>query len=76
MKKENLNVRNSSEENARIMRVLKLNDQFTIKRKNGDWAQIETIYKKISGDVMDVSNEDNWIQILENTVTNPNKNCM
>ena len=76
VKKENLNVRNSSVENARIMRVLKLNDQFTIKRKNGDWAQIETIYKKISGDVMDVSNENNWIQILENTVTNPNKNCM
>ena len=76
VKKANLNVRNSANDDATILRVLKINDQFTIKEKNNDWAQIGTIYKKISGDVMDVSKENNWVQILEETVTNSNKNCM
>lgn len=76
VKKANLNVRNSANDDATILRVLKIDDQFTIKEKNNDWAQIATIYKKISGDVMDVSKENNWVQILEETVTNSNKNCM
>ncbi|MDZ7818120.1 MAG: hypothetical protein U5K55_05695 [Aliarcobacter sp.] len=76
VKKANLNVRNSSDINAKILRILKVNDQFTIKQKNSDWAQIGTIYKKISGDVMDVSEQNNWVQILEETVTNSNSNCM
>lgn len=76
VKKANLNVRNSGDSGAKILRVLRVNDQFTIKQKNSDWAQIGTIYKKISGDVMDVSEQNNWVQILEETVTNSNKNCM
>jgi LysM repeat protein len=76
VKKANLNVRNTSDSDAKVLRILKVNDQFTIKQKNSDWAQIGTIYKKISGDVMDVSGQNNWVQILEETVTNSNKNCM
>ena len=76
VKKANLNVRNSADLDAKILRILKINDQFTVKQKNSDWAQIGTIYKKISGDVMDVSEQNNWVQILEETVTNSNKNCM
>ena len=74
--KENLNVRDNTNSNAKILRILKKNDQFTIKEKNGDWVQIDTIYKKISGDVMDVANKNNWVQIIDNSVNAADKNCL
>ncbi len=67
--KQNLNVRNSTNSDARILRILKLDDKFTIKEKNNDWLQIDTIYKKVSGDVMNVSNENNWVQLVEGNVS-------
>jgi hypothetical protein len=74
--KQNLNVRDNTNSNAKILRILKKNDQFTIKEKNDDWVQIATIYKKISGDVMDVANENNWVQIIDNSVNVADKNCL
>ena len=74
--KENLNVRDNTNTNAKILRILKKNDQFTIKEKNSDWVQIDTIYKKISGDVMDVSKQNNWVQIIDNSVNAADKNCL
>lgn len=74
--KKNLNVRDNTNSNAKILRILKKNDQFTIKEKNDDWVQIATIYKKISGDVMDVANENNWVQIIDNSVNVADKNCL
>ncbi len=76
VKKSNLNVRNSNELNAKILRVLKLDDQFTVKQKKSDWVQLDTIYKKKSGDVMLVANENNWLQIIDNNVTATDSNCM
>lgn len=76
VKKTNLNVRNSNNTNAKILRVLKQNDQFTIKQKQADWVQLDTIYKKISGDVMLVANENNWLQIIDNNVNATDSNCM
>lgn len=73
--KNNLNVRNKADLDARILRILKINDKFSIKQKNDDWVQIDTIYKKVSGDVMDVSNENNWVNIIDNSVNLPNENC-
>lgn len=74
--KENLNVRDNTNANAKILRILKKNDQFTIKEKNSDWVQIDTIYKKISGDVMDVAKQNNWVQIIDNSVNAADKNCL
>ena len=74
--KQNLNVRDNTNSNAKILRILKKNDQFTIKEKNDDWVQIATIYKKISGDVMDVSKQNNWVQIIDNSVNVADKNCL
>ncbi len=76
VKKQNLNVRNKTEINAKILRILKINDQFTINQKNNDWVEINTIYKKISGDVMDVSTQNNWVQIIDESVSIADKNCM
>jgi hypothetical protein len=73
--KNNLNVRNKADLDARILRILRINDKFSIKQKNDDWVQIDTIYKKVSGDVMDVSNENNWVNIIDNSVNLPNENC-
>ena len=60
--KNNLNVRVQTDENSRILRVLRINDIFSVQRTNGDWLNINTIYKKQSGDVMDVSDQNNWVQ--------------
>lgn len=76
VKFENLNVRNESNIEGKILRILKRDDQFTIKQKNNQWVQIDVIYKKISGDVMDVSNQNNWVQVINANVTTPNKDCM
>ena len=76
VKKQNLNVRNTTNSNGKILRVLKIDDQFSIKEKQNDWVMIDKIYKKISGDIMDVSSENNWIQIIDNSVSAADKNCM
>ena len=76
VKKQNLNVRNTTNSNGKILRVLKIDDQFSIKEKQNDWVMIDKIYKKISGDIMDVSSENNWIQIIDNSVSASDKNCM
>ncbi|MGA1931678.1 hypothetical protein ACH5BF_03020 [Arcobacter sp. YIC-464] len=70
-----LNVRNDTFDDAVILRVLKKGDEFTIKSKKGEWAQINTIYKKKSGDVMLVENESNWI-ILVNKFVSSNNECL
>ncbi len=75
VKKQNLNVRDSSKSDGKILRILKINDQFNVKQKAGDWVQIDTIYKKISGDVMNVSTQNNWVQIIDDSVS-ADKNCM
>jgi LysM repeat protein len=72
----NLNVRNSNNLNGRILRILKQNDQFTVKQKQSDWVQLDTIYKNKSGDVMLVANENNWLQIIDNNVNATDSNCM
>lgn len=64
-----LNVRNDTFEEATILRVLKKGDEFTIKSKKGDWALINTIYKKKSGDVMVVEDKSNWIILLDKFVS-------
>lgn len=76
VKKHNLNVREKSNIEAKVLRILKINDQFTIKQKDAEWVQIDVIYKKISGDVMDVSTQNNWVQVIDGSVSTPNKNCM
>ncbi len=76
VKKQNLNVRNTTNLNGKILRILKIDDQFSIKEKQNGWAMIDKIYKKISGDVMDVSEQNNWVQISEETVTDSNSSCM
>ena len=75
VKMQNLNVRNESNIESKILRILKKDDQFTIKQKNNQWVQIDIIYKKISGDVMDVSTQNNWVQVIDGNVTTPNKDC-
>src|SRR5574344_601211 len=60
--KQNLNVRIEPNENSKILRVLKINDKFVVQKSNQDWLNIETIYKQISGDVMNVSDQSNWVQ--------------
>lgn len=66
--KANLNVRVNPNEEARILRVLKINDIFTVQNSSSDWLNIGTIYKKISGDVMNVSSESNWVQNTDNSL--------
>lgn len=73
---QNLNVRNQTKLNARILRILKINDQFTVQEKKGNWVHIDTIYKKKSGDVMIVTNDSNWLQIMDNNVVAEDKNCL
>jgi len=73
---ENLNVRNYRSLDATILRILKINDQFTIKTKKADWVQVDTIYKKKSGDVMIVVDQNNWLQIIDNNVLVEDKNCL
>jgi hypothetical protein len=75
VKKQNLNVRDNSNINGKILRVLKIDDKFSVKQKAEDWVQIDTIYKKISGDVMKVSSQNNWVQIIDDSVSS-DKNCM
>jgi len=70
----NLNVRNDNNLNARILRVLKQDDEFTIQKRVSKWVLLDTIYKKKSGDVMNVSNKNNWLQIIDDNVT-PLTNC-
>lgn len=72
----NLNVRNDNILEAKILRVLKKYDQFTILEKNGEWVHLNTIYKKLSGDVMVVENENNWLQIIDENVSATDKNCI
>jgi hypothetical protein len=72
---QNLNVRNESNIESTILRILKKDDQFIIKQKNNQWVQIDIIYKKISGDVMNVSTQNNWVQVIDGNVTTPNKDC-
>jgi hypothetical protein len=75
VKMQNLNVRNESNIESTILRILKKDDQFIIKQKNNQWVQIDIIYKKISGDVMNVSTQNNWVQVIDGNVTTPNKDC-
>ncbi|MDY0051922.1 MAG: SH3 domain-containing protein [Aliarcobacter sp.] len=75
VKSYNLNVRNKDSLNARILRVLKTNDQFTIQEKDNQWVKLNTIYKEKSGDVMNVSNENNWLQIIDGNVIALNADC-
>jgi hypothetical protein len=60
--KQNLNVRIEPSESSRILRVMKINDVFLIQNKKDNWLNINTIYKKVSGDIMDVSTQSNWVQ--------------
>jgi len=73
--KNNLNVRNISDISATILRILKINDQFTIQEKSGDWLHLDTIYKKKSGDVMVVEDDSNWVQFIDANLLVDNKNC-
>jgi len=75
VKRYNLNVRNNSNLNAKILRVLKMNDQFTIQKRNNEWVNLNTVYKKKSGDIMNVSDENNWLQIIDGNVIAANTNC-
>lgn len=60
--KQNLNVRVEPNNSSKILRVLKENDKFIIQNTNGEWLNIDTIYKKVSGDIMNVSSQSNWVQ--------------
>jgi hypothetical protein len=73
--KSNLNVRNSNDLDTTILRILKINDQFTIQSKNKDWLHLDTIYKKKSGDVMVVENDSNWAQLIDSNLLIDDENC-
>ena len=60
--KQNLNVRVEPNEGSRVLRIMKINDVFLIQNKKDNWLNINTIYKKVSGDIMDVSTQSNWVQ--------------
>lgn len=75
VKVTNLNVRNEANANAKILRILRTNDKFSIKQKNDNWILIDTIYKKKSGDVMDVSNDSNWVLITDNNAVAVDNSC-
>lgn len=68
-----INVRNQSNPNATILRILRNKDEFTAKQKVGDWIEIDTIYKNKSGDVMVVKNDSNWVNMYNNNITS---SCM
>lgn len=72
---QNLNVRNTNDLNATILRVLKINDQFTIQAKKANWLHLDTIYKKKSGDVMVVENDSNWVQLIDANLLVDDENC-
>lgn len=72
----NLNVRNSDELDATILRILRINDQFTVLEKKDNWLKINTIYKKISGDVMVVEDKNNWVNVTDTNVTVNDNNCL
>ncbi|KAB7887670.1 hypothetical protein GA417_01640 [Poseidonibacter ostreae] len=73
--KSNLNVRNTYDIDATILRILRINDQFTIQDKRADWLHIDTIYKKKSGDVMVVDTNSNWVQFTDNNLSIDDDNC-
>ena len=75
VKLSNLNVRNEANGDAKILRILRSNDRFSIKQKNDNWILIDTIYKKKSGDVMNVSNDSNWVLITDNNVVAVDNSC-
>ena len=75
VKVTNLNVRNEANGDAKILRILRSNDRFSIKQKNDNWILIDTIYKKKSGDVMNVSNDSNWVLITDNNVVAVDNSC-
>lgn len=75
VKVNNLNVRNEANGDAKILRILRSNDRFSIKQKNDNWILIDTIYKKKSGDVMDVSNDNNWVLITDNNAVTVDNSC-
>ena len=60
--KNNLNVRLNTDNSSRILRVLRQDDIFSVQKTAGEWLNINTIYKKVSGDIMDVSAQNNWVQ--------------
>jgi len=63
-----LNVRNTNNSDGIILRVLRNQDEFIAKQKDGDWIEIDTIYKKESGDVMVVKNDSNWVNIYKDNI--------
>lgn len=73
--KSNLNVRKESDLDATILRILKINDQFSIQEKDGNWLHIDTIYKKKSGDVMVVNDDSNWVQLMDANLLVDDENC-
>ncbi len=75
VKVNNLNVRNEANGDAKILRILRSNDRFSIKQKNDNWILIDTIYKKKSGDVMNVSNDNNWVLITDNNAVTVDNSC-
>ncbi len=64
LKARKANVREKDNLKARILRVLRKGDKFSIVQKKDRWVQIDTIYKKKSGDVMNVKDEHNWLKII------------
>lgn len=70
-----LNVRNETDTNAKILRVLKKNDQISVKQKVDNWIEIDTIYKKISGDKMNVSTQSNWVLLVGDNLELVNDSC-
>ena len=74
--KNNLNVRVSNDLNARVLRILKKDDQFIVKDRKNNWFLIDTIYKKVSGDTMIMDKEPNWVLSTENSLVSNNKNCL
>ena len=76
VKVSNLNVRNESKPDATILRILRLEDQFTIVKKIDDWVLLDTIYKKKSGDVMPVDDKSNWVNITSDNVQATDENCI
>ena len=75
VKVNSLNVRSNTNEEATILRVLKKGDEFTIKSKSGVWIKLDTIYKNISGDVMSVENENNWVYFSK-SLLKVSPNCL
>ena len=72
---DNLNVRNDSAYDAKILRILRNNDEFTIQSRNGNWLRLDTIYKNVSGDVMFVGDDSNWVS-FSNSLIKANPNCL